>query len=154
MKLAVFSDSHGRVEPMLSAIEEASPDMILFLGDGASDVEKIKKQFPQIPLRAVRGNCDFNSVLPETDSFTADGVRIFMTHGHLFGVKSGMLYALAEAADNSGAALALYGHTHLARMERVGEITVLNPGSCGDRAPSFAEIEICSGEFSSRIKNI
>jgi len=141
MKIAVFSDSHGNISPMLYAVEACRPDMILFLGDGSEEIGEIKKQFPQIPLKAVRGNCDRDSSLPETGLVSADGVEIFMTHGHLYGVKSGFLYGLAQAACELGAALALYGHTHLARLETIGAVTLLNPGSCGDRIkPSFAEV--------------
>ena len=60
---------------------------------------------------AVRGNCDFGSDLPLTGEFTAQGVKIFYTHGHYYGVKSG-LYTLACAARERGAQVALYGHTH------------------------------------------
>jgi putative phosphoesterase len=138
MKIAVFSDSHGRTAPIIAGIKSKKPDLLLFLGDGIRDLDKIKAQFPDIPLRAVRGNCDYDSCLPVSDVITADGVNIFFTHGHLYGVKSKNLYALAEAADQSGAALALYGHTHTARIEPVGSVTTLNPGSCGSGAASFA----------------
>lgn len=138
MKIAVFSDSHGRTAPLLAALREAEPDLLLFLGDGAKDLEKIKTQLPQTPVKAVCGNCDYSSALPETELLTADGVRIFMTHGHLHKVKGGSLYALAEAADSAGASLALYGHTHRARLETIGSVTTLNPGSCGMGERSFA----------------
>lgn len=154
MKLSVFSDSHGRSNAMIAAIKSSSPDMIIFLGDGESDVQIIKKQFPHIPLRAVRGNCDINSAFPEIDVFSSDGVGIFMTHGHLFGVKSGSYYALSEAADKAGATLALYGHTHVASIEQIGNIRTLNPGSCGGGTPSYAEVEIQNGSFSCRIIRI
>lgn len=141
MKIAVFSDSHGRISPMLCAVRVHRPDMIIFLGDGEKDIVKIKKQFPQIPLKAVRGNCDLMSSLPETQLVSADRVKIFMTHGHLYGVKRGSLYELAQATYRVGATIALYGHTHLAKLENVGTITTLNPGSCGSRtSPSFAEV--------------
>ena len=156
MKIAVFSDSHGHIIPMLQTVEARNPDMILFLGDGAEDIAQIKKQFPQIPLKAVRGNCDYDSMLPNTELVLADGVVIFMAHGHLYGVKNGFLYGLALAADEAGAALAIYGHTHLARLQNVGTVTTLNPGSCGSRiAPSFSEVVTDGiGGFTCRIVNL
>lgn len=138
MKIAVFSDSHGSTAPIIAGIMAEKPDLLLFLGDGVRDLDKIKAQFPNIPLRAVQGNCDYDTNLPVSDVVTADGVKIFLTHGHLYGVKSGNLYALAEAADQNGAALALYGHTHIPRIETVGSVTTLNPGSCGSGDTSFA----------------
>ena len=154
MKIAIFSDSHGRTTPIIAGIRLEKPDLLLFLGDGARDLDKIKSQFPDIPLRAVQGNCDYNSNLPLSDVITVDGITIFMTHGHLYGVKSKNLYALAEAADQNGALLALYGHTHTARIEPVGAVTTLNPGSCGSSSSSFAiVITDGSGGFSCRIVN-
>ncbi len=130
MKLCVFSDSHGHPSKMLSCIEQQSPDMIVHLGDGAADVEKIKMQFPQIPLKAVRGNCDYSSALPEKDFFSVNGVGIFITHGHLYGVK-GAPDALLNAAHLSGAAVAMFGHTHRAVVKEQSGIDLLNPGACG-----------------------
>lgn len=156
MKITVFSDSHGCISTMMEAVETSLPDMILFLGDGAENITEIKKQFPQIPLKAVRGNCDHDSSLPENELVSADGVEIFMTHGHIHGVKSGSLYSLVHTAGEAGAVLALYGHTHLARLEKIGTVTTLNPGSCGSRiAPSYAEIITNgSGKFTCRIVNL
>ncbi|MEG0035562.1 MAG: YfcE family phosphodiesterase [Oscillospiraceae bacterium] len=130
MKLAVFSDSHGRPAGMLRAISACSPDMIIHLGDGGSDIGKIKKQFPQIPLKAVRGNCDYSSNLPETELLSVNGVKLFLTHGHLFGVKHD-IRPLAAAAHNAEADIVMYGHTHTADKHMDADMLVLNPGSCG-----------------------
>ena len=46
MRIAVFSDSHGVKEPMLAAIEEQKPDMVLHLGDYVRDAEAIAAYFP------------------------------------------------------------------------------------------------------------
>ena len=46
MRIAVFSDSHGVREPMLAAIEEQKPDMVLHLGDYVRDAEAIAAYFP------------------------------------------------------------------------------------------------------------
>lgn len=111
MKLVVFSDSHGHPDRMLRVIGQSSPDMIIHLGDGGTDIAKIKKQFPQIPLKAVRGNCDLISDLPESELFSVGKVKIFITHGHIFGVKIN-LSRLIERADASDADIVMYGHTH------------------------------------------
>lgn len=151
MKICVFSDSHGSSSAMVRAVNEHSPDLILHLGDGVRDAENIKSQFPQIPLKAVRGNCDWSSYLPEKLQFDINGVEVFMTHGHLYSVKSG-LSSLLNAAHFSGAGLVLYGHTHQARYEEVGGLHVLNPGSCGGPSASFALVTINpSGGVSCRI---
>lgn len=152
MKLAVFSDSHGYTERMLKAIRVSSPDLIIHLGDGGVDVEKIKKQFPLIPLKAVRGNCDFSHELPETDLFSVSGVNIFITHGHLFGVKIDT-EPLTSKALKLGADIVMYGHTHVANYFKTGNLHVLNPGSCSfSKSASFAEVNISdSGAVSCQI---
>ena len=88
MKLAIFSDSHGSTQKMFDAITELRPDAVVHLGDGERDVALLKERFPDLPVHAVRGNCDFLPVSPETELFEVCGVRIFITHGHLYGVKS------------------------------------------------------------------
>lgn len=130
MKLAVFSDSHGNPAKMLSWLKENPPDMILHLGDGASDLFKIKNQLPQVPLKAVRGNCDFGSSLPETEIFSINSLKIMMTHGHAYGVKRSLL-PLVDEAKARGAGLVVYGHTHEPNFSMEGGLYVLNPGSCG-----------------------
>ena len=45
---------------------------------------------------------------PPSLTVSLDGVRIFLTHGHLFGVKSGLTRLTLEAR-RVGAQLALFG---------------------------------------------
>ena len=140
MKLAVFSDSHGNFEKMLNAIRKSSPDLIIHLGDAQGDLSKIKKQFPQIPLKAVGGNCDIASGYPKTDILNLCGFKLFLTHGHLHMVKS-TLALLCDEAKSLGAHAALYGHTHIGDIRMEHGIYLINPGSCGRGTPlSYAEI--------------
>ena len=146
MRIAVFSDSHGVKEPMLAAIEEQKPDVVLHLGDYVRDAEAIAAYFPSLDLRYVRGNCDAysRSDAEENLLFNADGVRIFMTHGHRYNVKLGY-ESLANAAHFSGAQLALFGHTHIPHEEYDPEsgIYLFNPGSIGDhRRPSYGVLTV------------
>jgi putative phosphoesterase len=152
VKLAVFSDSHGRCDGMLRAIRAWSPDLILHLGDHSRDAAFLKEQFPQTPLRAVRGNCDPASDIPEADFFLVGSVPVFMTHGHRYGVKTG-LTPLLNAAHFSGARLVLFGHTHRAENFQTAGMYVLNPGPAGDCAqPSGALVELDeAGTVSCRI---
>ena len=138
----VFSDTHGQPDRMLAVIAQSLPNMIIHLGDGGRDIEKIKKQFPQIPLEAVRGNCDLSSALPESALLSVGGVRIFITHGYIFAVKQ-TLSLLIDEARSKNADMVLYGHTHIANNTMDGGLYVLNPGASGYCAsPSCAEIVI------------
>lgn len=155
MRLAVFSDTHGCVSGMLSAARRVRPDMIVHLGDYIRDAEALRPEHPDIPILALKGNCDFASREEDTMTFPAGPVTVFATHGDRYGVKYGT-DSLLCAAHFSGAALALYGHTHTALWQTCGGIQLLNPGSAGTGAhPSFALVEIsASGGIDCRIIDI
>lgn len=129
MRLLVFSDSHGNTARMTDAIlMHKEADMIIHLGDGERDIDKIKDIIGTTPLVQVCGNCDFLSALPENEYIFAKGNKILCTHGHMEGVKHGaqMLYAKAKAA---GARIALYGHTHIPVTHYDEGFYAMNPGS-------------------------
>ena len=142
MKVIICSDSHGAfaaAEQVLEQQPEAAA--VLFLGDGAEEWDDLHEIYPQIPFYAVRGNCDFGSDLPLTGEFTAQGVKIFYTHGHYYGVKSG-LYTFACAARERGAQVALYGHTHNALEDYDDGLYLLNPGSLNGWEATYGTVDI------------
>ncbi len=130
MKLLILSDSHGSAENMRRVVLIENPDMLLFLGDGQCDLQMILKEFPALECHAVRGNCDYASDLAEEALVEAQGVRIFMCHGHTYGVKHSY-DRLLRRGYLKRAKLVLSGHTHTALIrERLG-LTLINPGSVG-----------------------
>lgn len=155
MKLAVFSDTHGSTDGMVAAARRVAPDVLIHLGDHIRDAWALRAAFPALPLYAVAGNCDYTSREPDTQVLLLGSVRVLLTHGHRYGVKNGT-DALLAAAREQNASLALYGHTHVARCEVCGGVTLLNPGSAGTgRAPTFAVAELgADGGISCRILNI
>ena len=106
MKILVLSDSHGNISNMEAAVEREQPRMILHLGDCWRDAERLAERYPEIPMEHVPGNCDYAPTVPQMLTLEFDGVRIFATHGHLFGVKR-ELTALADAARERGAQIGL-----------------------------------------------
>ena len=152
MRIVVFSDSHGSVEPMLHAVREEKPDLVLHLGDHARDAEALQRELPGLDIRFVRGNCDWSSDAEEVLTPVADGVRIFMTHGHRYGVKY-TLDSLANAAHFSGASLALFGHTHQSEYRRMGDVTLFNPGAAGSGG-SYGLITVKGTEFRCSLKDL
>ena len=130
MLLMVFSDTHGNTEPMFRAVKKHNPDMVLHLGDHASDAEELMERFPGLDVRYVRGNCDLLSKAPDREFLEVEGLRILMTHGHEYSVKF-TLDSLLNAAHFSGAQLALFGHTHQPEYRNYGDLALLNPGSAG-----------------------
>lgn len=137
MKILVFSDSHSNPHKIKEAIElhHAKCDCVIFLGDGTRDVEYVKEQYPQIPFFVVKGNCDyFARDFEEERLLCLEEFKIFITHGHLYGAKSG--YArLAYRARELGADAVFFGHTHIPLddvLEVAGKsIRLFNPGSIG-----------------------
>ena len=130
MKILVFSDTHTRLGPMVKAVREMEPDLILHLGDHDQDAQTLAREFSHIPLRVVRGNCDFGAKTPLLEDFLFAGKRIVMTHGHRYNVKWDYTDAI-EMGRASGADILLFGHTHVAHYEQAGKMHVLNPGSAG-----------------------
>ena len=137
---------------MYDAIERLRPDAVIHLGDHLEDAESMESVFSGVDFYHVPGNCDFFTCAPPSLTVSLDGVRIFLTHGHLFGVKSGLTRLTLEAR-RVGAQLALFGHTHIQHLEERGGITLLNPGTAGRFGHSgYAVVEIKDGAFSCRLE--
>lgn len=125
MKIIVFSDSHGMTDKMKHIADKERPDMIFHLGDHEYDCESL---FGNIRIVKVRGNCDYGSS-EKTERFLDFGTsKIWMTHGHLYGVKNG-LATLLKKGEELGADLILYGHTHQKYLLKTDRYTVMNPGT-------------------------
>jgi len=143
MKLLVFSDSHGRLEPIQSIIRAHADttDAILHLGDGAAEVLTLRARFPSIPFYAVLGNCDSYTYsdfgITQDKCLSLGGYTLYFCHGDRFGVGGGT-GALAAYAAYKHADIALYGHTHIAHEEYIPAdsdkpdakpLWILSPGS-------------------------
>ena len=153
MLIAVFADSHGEIEAMCAAVDEHRPDLVLHLGDYARDAEELARRYPRLDIRYVRGNCDAwdYSDAPESLLLRADGVTIYMTHGHRQNVKF-TLDALANTVHFSGARLGLFGHTHCSEYKQMGDVTLFNPGSVGRGRRSYGLITVKGEEFQCALK--
>ena len=142
LKLLVFSDSHRSLRAMLDTIEKNNPDTILHLGDLERDAEEIGYVFPQIPLVSVPGNCDGWTTSLPIRTITVDGVRILLSHGHLWQVKRGYEMAIYEARK-ANANILLFGHTHVPHCKQMEDgLWVMNPGASPD---SYGTILIENG---------
>ena len=146
MKILVFSDSHGAYHKM-KAVVDMHPDarLMIFLGDGLRDADRLFDEYPDIPHIAVKGNCDLTGILPGDtylDEQTADidGKRIFCCHGHKYSVKSSEL-SLWLRAKEKGADIALFGHTHVPFERTYEGVTLFNPGSIGGGSFGLIYIE-------------
>ena len=82
MKAAVFSDTHGNTALMAEAVRRTRPDCIIHLGDMERDTAVLRREFPEIPLYQVCGNCDIGASSPLSDVVQLGPVKAFITHGH------------------------------------------------------------------------
>ena len=76
----------------------------------------------------MRGNTDFGTSQVTERIVELGGKRLFLCHGHTYGVEAG-LTRLYLRAKELGCHAALFGHTHVAFLDEGGEVTLLNPGS-------------------------
>ncbi len=152
IKALVFSDSHKQFSPMFNAIEKESPiNWLIHAGDMHSDVEDLMTAFPKTPFAYVKGNNDFFLPnVPDERFFELEGVKIFLTHGHMFGVKSS-LFGLLKKAKELEADLVIFGHTHKAFHEVLDGITLFNPGHARQ---SYGVLTLSQGTFEIELKEI
>lgn len=142
MRAVVISDSHGdsaTVNMILSRHKTA--DMVIFLGDGERDIHTAENSLllTNKGFVSVAGNCDFGSESPKEVMTSLGGKKIYCLHGHTKYVKHG--YELLEStAKMKGADIALHGHTHSERVEKIDGIYYMCPGSA--RAGSYGIIDI------------
>lgn len=131
MKAAVFSDTHSNTALMVEAVRRCRPDVIIHLGDYERDTEILRREFPQIPLYNVCGNCDMMPAAPLADIVPLGPVKAYICHGHSFGADYGDMSSLVYAAQEAGAKIAMFGHTHRSLYEEVAGVQLLNPGTAG-----------------------
>ncbi len=155
LRAAVFADTHANTARMLEAARRLRPDILIHLGDHARDAEVLRRDFPETPLYVVRGNCDIAGDAPDRLVIGLGPVKALLTHGHLYGVDRSV-DRLVYAAQEEGAKLALFGHTHEALNVEIGAVQVLNPGSAGKgRPPSCGLVTVFdNGGIACEVKEI
>jgi uncharacterized protein len=127
--VGVISDTHGLLRPEAIKTLE-STDLIIHAGDiGKHEVlETLRAVSP--PVYAVRGNMDVGGWahhLPETEVVKIGKFFLYVLHN-------------ADELDIDPAAAGfnavIYGHTHLASIDKKSNVLFLNPGTAGPfRAP-------------------
>ena len=144
-KILVISDSHGFEGNVRKIIEKNNDiDMLIHLGDFESGMERIQSMV-SCETHFVPGNNDFGSGLDRDKIIEVNNYRIFLTHGHRYGVYYGM-YGLYDKAVENNCDIVLFGHTHRPVVESMGDVTFANPGSISlprqnYKEPTFMLIE-------------
>ena len=147
MRVLVLSDTHRNMARVVALMKEIKNeiDIIIHLGDNTEDAEFIRRHY-NLPVYNVSGNCDSDISVPEDDLVFCGKKKIFITHGHRYGVKYGVTDNVIYRAMEAGADVCLFGHTHIPMHGNISGIEVMNPGSIslprGGSNPSYGIINI------------
>ena len=150
MKILVVSDTHRYQGNLYELFEELDDiDYVIHCGDVEGCEDEIESVC-EVPFVAVAGNNDFCSFLPRDRVLEFEGHKIFVTHGHMYNVSSGLWRIIDEAKDR-GCDVALFGHTHRPTYSTDGELQIMNPGSISlprqaSGNPTYAILELEEGK--------
>ena len=154
MKTAiVVSDTHGNVNDLKKLYKlMRENDYIFHLGDGENDLNCLPEEIREKVIN-VRGNCDYSTTDTEK-VIEIEGVRIFLTHGHNYGVK-GSLYRLLLKGKEVGADVCFYGHNHRANIEQADGIFLINPGNMTrySTQKTFCYCVFSDGKFTAKVND-
>lgn len=151
--IVVLSDTHGyrqAINKLYGLFKEN--DYIIHLGDGNRDMLEVYRDFPK-KTYVCQGNCDYSTIYSKSEwEIQIEGCKFFCTHGHKYSVKTTLEY-LTEEAKKRNASAALYGHTHIATIEKKDNILICNPGCAGlyTSQPSYAYIVVNGNRITSTI---
>lgn len=159
-RLLVVSDTHGSVNALKTVLNWAKsrtpPSGTIcaaaFLGDGIADLEPAAKAsgfFCDWKLVCGNNDYDYGHSTPGAAVFDFADNRFYICHGHRHSLYGGY-FTLISAARDSGANVALFGHSHVPLQRDEGNLLLVNPGSVGRPrsriGASFAVIECAKGE--------
>ena len=152
-KIYIFSDTHKSIDGCIDVISNVGKiDAIIHAGDHADDAYDLHSIFPEIPMYSVRGNCDYFSGEPNDLTVIVEGIKIFITHGHSYNVKT-TLSQLKAKGHSIEADLVVFGHTHRSMVDTDGKMTVTNPGSAKNFG-TYAVVKIENGSVRADIFNM
>jgi putative phosphoesterase len=162
MRIGLISDTHRFLANAFRALEKMGEiDLLIHAGDHYRDAKEIASQI-NIPVYGVVGNCDYLSEGPIEELLDLEGVLVFITHGHRYQVKASK-ERLYRRGLELRAQVAVYGHTHIAKIEKrsepdfpgKNELLLINPGSLADvvggQGISYGLLDIEDGEINSQI---
>jgi putative phosphoesterase len=129
VRIGVLSDTHiHSAEEIPAEVVAAfsSVDLIVHAGDfvGSAVLDGLKQLGD---VKAVHGNVDsmnLRSLLPEKQIFTVGSKKIGITHG--WGSPEGIEKRVKELLGDVD--IVIYGHSHRAKIERIGDVLFFNPG--------------------------
>ncbi|WLD92277.1 metallophosphoesterase family protein [Alkalihalobacillus sp. AL-G] len=127
MNILVVSDSHGLTSELSEIMERHKDhvDVKIHCGDSELSADHLTLS----RFHNVQGNMDMShKEFPNEKLIEQKGIRIFVTHGHLYNVKMSYM-KLAYKAEENGADLVCFGHSHFAETFEKDGMIFVNPGS-------------------------
>jgi putative phosphoesterase len=131
-KIGLLSDTHSYIDPKVYKYFK-DVDEIWHAGDiGSTDVTDTLAEFK--PLRVVFGNIDNHEIraqFKETEIFTLEGVKVFMTH--IGGYPNRYTPGIKEQLEAEKPKLFICGHSHILKViyDKKLQLLHLNPGAAG-----------------------
>ena len=157
MRIIVISDTHTHLTNFIKVYtKQPNADVYIHLGDGMNEVQTMRLTYPNSCFITVRGNCDFKSTEPEDKLLVLENKRIFLSHGHKYGVKSSYT-PFISAAKKQAADIALFGHTHIPYSSYTDGMHILNPGSLEIPRrdnPKFGIVDIINGSITAYLADV
>jgi len=158
MQLAIISDSHHALDTLaklLHHLDESNIHLLIHAGDFiTSGVESVFKAHPNITTHIALGNCDYRSEemqkLQALSHVTVEEVvhlnleNRSIAVSHIEGVAQNAMRGVHVDAF-------VHGHTHRPRIEKIGEILYLNPGSLMEDA-GYLKVELPSFEIDRKLR--
>ncbi len=126
LKVLIISDSHGWEEEVMEIKQRHQHEVDAMIHCGDSELSHDSRELEGI--HTVQGNMDFDSKLPEELSFEVGKFHFFVAHGHLHQIKT-TLMPISYRADEEGANIVCFGHSHIPGVEKVENKLFINPGS-------------------------
>ena len=146
MKVLIISDTHGKHENLRHILfDVGNIDLLVHCGDTEGGEHTIM-QMAGCPCHIIAGNNDFFSRLPSESEFEIGHYKVWLSHGHYYGVSMGYEKLLEEAVAR-GADIAFFGHTHRPCVLNKQGVFLVNPGSVSyprqeGRRPSYCIMDI------------
>lgn len=155
MKILIVSDSHGLTEELREIKAQYADEVQMMIHCGDSELQADEKVLENFIV--VQGNCDFSGQFPEALVEEIGGLRIFVTHGHLYSVKSTLLN-LSLRAQEAAANIVCFGHSHRLGAEMIDGILYINPGSIrlprGRTEKTFVILEVNENEMKLHVHDL
>ncbi len=147
MRILVVSDTHNDYYTLNQVIKsQTKAEIVIHLGDGEEDIERIRHLYDKKMIVSIRGNCDWGSNKPYIEELNVEGKKIFATHGHLYSVKVDYDNIINEARKKC-ADILLFGHTHIAYCDYIDGLYIMNPGALRGYNASYGIIDICNNNI-------